>query len=87
MGNGVRTGPVGEFVLGPVGESMLGPERDSVVDVGADVTFVGELELGPHTGPLAAGFGKVCGMQLLAKPVKGGQRSLALLQHQSLPSK
>lgn len=79
---------VGDGVgLSPVGEPVLGPEGDDVADVCVDVVFVGAWEPGPHTGPLSAGFGKFFGMQLLSKPVKAGQSSLALLQHQSLPSK
>lgn len=73
--------------LGSVGKPVLGPEEVGVVDVCVDVVLVGAGEPGPHTGPLSAGFGKFFGMQLLSKPVKAGQLSLSLLQHQSLPSK
>lgn len=70
-------------------------EVDPAVSEGVGVAEVGVAELdvaffrtlGPHTGPFSAGFRKSFGMQLLSKPFKGGQFSLALLQHQSLPSK
>lgn len=92
VGSDVGPGVVDGLVLGP-GVSEVGCVTDAGADVGvdvdvdvdADVAFAGEP--GPHTGPLSAGLGKSFGMQLLAKPVKSGQFSLALLQHQSLPSK
>lgn len=90
VGNDVGPGVIDGLVLGPgvleVGcVTDAGADVDVVVDVDVDVAFVGEP--GPHTGPLSAGLGKSFGIQLLAKPVKSGQFSLALLQHQSLPSK
>lgn len=79
-----------EFDLAGEGEGEFEGDVDPAIseEVGVaevDVAFFGTL--GPHTGPLSAGFGKSLGMQLLSKPFKGGQFSLALLQHQSLPSK